>query len=441
MKKLLGLLLSFSFLLSAGRDCRNQKCNPAVFPGAGSTLQGQTVDPTTGLPITTNESIMVQLTAMYNAGKSNCSPTFTYNADIPGTSTPFAQGSGAGITQTSNGTVFFGGTDNNPTPAQVAAGCLLTFPVAVAGIAIIFRLDGLVLKTVAGVPQPINFTRAVLAKIYNGTYTTWGDVASDVSTPFLGTTGLDTTLSIFPVVRGDSSGSTFDFTTFLSADLADWPTPNPAPVGNGPFCINGGPAVPGCLATANMWSFAVADTPNRFIVGVGTNNVLAGVNGKNGAIGYVGYNNYVAANAAGAVPNVLVANVDDIAPNPTSFALALPSTLTPEQCDFNFNTLNNALSSSHACYPIASPTNLVVRCCQQTNCQVIELRKFLAFVATSGQTVAVADGFGALNQAYIDQYLANLANLRSSESCVNYNVTCCDTTSPLPPACSFQPND
>ena len=57
--------------------------------------------------------------------------------------------------------------------------------------------------------MPVQLTAAQTAGIFSGKYATWGDVGTNVN-------ATDALLPITIVVRGDGSGSTGDFTEYLS---------------------------------------------------------------------------------------------------------------------------------------------------------------------------------------------------------------------------------
>src|SRR5437660_12627007 len=80
-------------------------------------------------------------------------------------------GSGGGIRQLSNGTVFFGASDGPMTNDQIlAAGFrILHLPTVLGGVVPVYN--------VSGVSAQLKFTGAVLADIYLGKITKWNDNA------------------------------------------------------------------------------------------------------------------------------------------------------------------------------------------------------------------------------------------------------------------------
>ena len=68
----------------------------------------------------------------------------------------------------------------------------------------------------------LKLTGPVLAKIYLGQITKWNDKAIKALNPTIATKLPSSTISV--VYRSDSSGTTWNFTTYLSRVSADWAT-------------------------------------------------------------------------------------------------------------------------------------------------------------------------------------------------------------------------
>jgi phosphate transport system substrate-binding protein len=124
-------------------------------------------------------------------------------------------GSGGGIQAISNRSVDFGASDAPLTPDQFAAcnGCV-QIPWALAGTAIDYNIPGLT------VPENTNLklTGAVIAKIYMGQITSWNDPAIKALNP----KATLPALKITPVYRTGNSGTTYNFTDYLSAVSPQW---------------------------------------------------------------------------------------------------------------------------------------------------------------------------------------------------------------------------
>ncbi|HEX4442008.1 MAG TPA: phosphate ABC transporter substrate-binding protein PstS [Galbitalea sp.] len=121
-----------------------------------------------------------------------------------------SQGSGGGVTNWTGGSYDFAGTDSPLNPAQVTAAAAtcgagggLDLPVYLSGVAIIFNLPGV---------TSLNLDSKTLANIFSKKITTWNDPAIAADNPGV-TLPSD---KITPVVRADGSGTTANFTTYLS---------------------------------------------------------------------------------------------------------------------------------------------------------------------------------------------------------------------------------
>ena len=115
-------------------------------------------------------------------------------------------GSGGGIQAITNRTVDFGASDAPLTPDQVAA-CKWCFqiPWALGGTSVMVNL-----KTNAH--SPLHITGPVLAKIYLGQITSWDDAAIKALNPGISLPSQ----KITPVYRSDGSGTSYNFTDYLS---------------------------------------------------------------------------------------------------------------------------------------------------------------------------------------------------------------------------------
>jgi phosphate transport system substrate-binding protein len=120
-------------------------------------------------------------------------------------------GSGAGIAAITARQVDFGASDAPLSPDQFAAckGCV-QIPWALSATSIIYN--------VSGIPNNLHMTGQVLARIYLGQITKWDDPAIKALNPKV---SLPST-SITPVYRSDNSGTSYNFTDYLSAVSPAW---------------------------------------------------------------------------------------------------------------------------------------------------------------------------------------------------------------------------
>jgi phosphate transport system substrate-binding protein len=114
-------------------------------------------------------------------------------------------GSGGGIAAITNRTVDFGASDAPMTPDQFSAckGCV-QLPWVLSATSVMYNLDG--------VKNALHLNGKLIADIYLGKVTSWNDARIKRLNP--GVSLPDR--KITPVYRSDSSGTTFNFTDYLS---------------------------------------------------------------------------------------------------------------------------------------------------------------------------------------------------------------------------------
>ena len=120
-------------------------------------------------------------------------------------------GSGGGIQQITNRTVDFGTSDAPLSPDQQTAckGCL-QIPWALAGTSIPYN--------VPGAPKHLKLTGSILAGMFLGTIKSWNDPAITRLNPGVKMPQL----AVTPIYRTDSSGTTYNFTDYLSHVSPEW---------------------------------------------------------------------------------------------------------------------------------------------------------------------------------------------------------------------------
>jgi phosphate transport system substrate-binding protein len=160
-------------------------------------------------------------------------------------------GSGAGIKQIKAKTVTFGATDAPLKAADLDAAGLEQWPMVMGGIVPVVNLDGVK-------PGDLVIDGPTLAKIYLGTITKWNDPAIKALNPKVNLPDL----AIAVIHRADGSGTTFNFTDYLSKVSPDWQSK----IGE---------------ATSVEWPTGIGAKGNDGVA----NNVA----GTKGAIGYVEY--------------------------------------------------------------------------------------------------------------------------------------------------------
>jgi phosphate transport system substrate-binding protein len=120
-------------------------------------------------------------------------------------------GSGGGIRQLSNQTVFFGATDGPMTPEQMqqAPGKVLHLPTVLGAVVPIYNLQG------AG---ELKFNGQVLADIYLGKITKWNDAAIAKLNAGAKLPATDITV----VHRAEASGTSYIWVDFLAKVSPEW---------------------------------------------------------------------------------------------------------------------------------------------------------------------------------------------------------------------------
>ena len=120
-------------------------------------------------------------------------------------------GSGGGVSQVKAGTVDFGATDQPLASDELAKSNLAQFPIVIGGIVAVVNIAGLD----AG---KLHLTGPVLADIYAGKIKTWND--PEIAKFNAGVKLPSTAIAV--VHRSDGSGTTFNFTHYLSQVSPTW---------------------------------------------------------------------------------------------------------------------------------------------------------------------------------------------------------------------------
>ncbi len=192
-------------------------------------------------------------TVINGAGSTFVSPLVSTWTPALGTAFDYtiqysAIGSGGGIQAITNRSVDFGASDAPLTTDQLTAcnGCV-QIPWALAGTAISYNVPGI---TPASAAVHLNLSGGVIAKIYMGQITNWNDPAIKALNP----KATMPDLKITPVYRTGNSGTTYNFTDYMSSVSSAWK----AQIGTGQS-VNW-PAGTGASGSAGVTG-VVANTP------------------------------------------------------------------------------------------------------------------------------------------------------------------------------------
>lgn len=250
-------------------------------------------------------------------------------------------GSGGGIQAISNRTVDFGASDAPLTPDQFSAchGCF-QIPWALGGTAVMVNV-----KTNAH--RPLRISGPVLAQIYLGRITSWNDPAIKALNPGISLPNE----RITPVYRSDGSGTSYNFTDYLSSVS---------------------PAFKARVGVSTQPPFRVG------VGGKGSSGVAGVVKNTQGAVGY--------ADIAYAVTNhiavMAVKNAAGRYTTPGAASIAAAATAVKTVGPDNEMHIVNPPRSSPNAYPISTYTYVIV---PQKTGNAFPLKKFIFWALTNGQ--------------------------------------------------------
>jgi phosphate transport system substrate-binding protein len=275
-------------------------------------------------------------------------------------------GSGGGIRQITNGTVFFGASDGPMTDEQLKAapGAIRHFPTVLGGVVPIYNVPGI---------GDLEFTGPVLADIYLGTIRKWNDPAIATLNPGVKLPATDITV----VHRSDGSGTTYIWVDFLSKVAPAFKTR----VGVG---------------TAVNWPAGVGAKGNEGVAGL--------VSQTPGAIGYVELIYALQTKMRyGAVQN---ASGKFVRASVASVTAAAASATMPD--DFRVSITNAPGADA---YPIASFTWMLLYEQPKDLASSRVMVDFLKWALTDGQQYCEALGYAPLPSGVVQRELAALQTI------------------------------
>lgn len=283
-----------------------------------------------------------------------------------------SQGSGAGIRQLTNGTVFFGATDSPMTDQQLRAapGPILHLPMVLGANVPVYHIPG--------VTAELKFSGPLLAKIFLGAITTWNDPAIVSLNPGIALPPLALTV----VHRSDGSGTTFIWTDYLAKVSPEWK----AAVGAG---------------TSVNWPSGVGGKGNEGVAGLVTQTP--------GAIGYIELVYALQTKMTyGAVQNRAG---EFVAASKESVTAAAAATADEMPADFRVSITDPPGTGA---YPIASFTWLLLYEAPENVAQSKAMVDFTKWALTDGQALAGPLGYARLPSNVVARGLAALARVKTS---------------------------
>jgi phosphate transport system substrate-binding protein len=253
-----------------------------------------------------------------------------------------AIGSGGGIAAVTARTVDFGASDAPLTPDQFAAckGCV-QIPWALSATAIIYNLDG--------VKNLLHMNGATLAKIFAGQITKWNDPAIKKLNKGVDLPGQQ----IATVHRSDNSGTTYNFTDFLSSASPAWKSK-----------YGKGVSVNWPVGTGQRGSSGVAAGVSQTPGGIGYVDVAYALKNH---LKYFAMQNRSGKFATPGLKGILGAAAAQVKPDPTTNELSIVDPPTKFKLAYPVSTF------TYVIVPTSSP-------------KAAELRKFLFWAVTRGQS-------------------------------------------------------
>jgi len=269
-------------------------------------------------------------------------------------------GSGGGIAQIKAATVDFGASDKPLDSKELDEAGLGQFPVVIGGIVAVANVEGIK-------PGELHLNGPLLADIFQGKVKKWNDPAiaqlnSSLKLP-------DQAITI--VHRSDGSGTSFNFTNYLSKVSADWKSA----VGEG---------------TSVQWPVGVG--------GKGNEGVSAYVNQIKGSIGYVEYA-YALQNK---MTYALLQNAGGqfVKPETKTFQSAAATADWKSAKDFNLVMTNAPGAES---YPITATTWVIMYKTPKDAARSKAALDFFKWALENGQADAEALDYVPLPKPLVDQ--------------------------------------
>jgi phosphate transport system substrate-binding protein len=283
-------------------------------------------------------------------------------------------GSGGGIRQFTEGTVDFGASDGPMNDGQMEAvkGNVLHVPTVLGAVVLTYNLPGLG-------PTKLRFDGPTIARIFQGTITSWNDRAIARLNPGAKLPDSD----IVVVHRSDGSGTTYIFTDFLSKVSPEWQQK----VGK---------------ATSVSWPTGLG--------GKGNEGVTQQVKQTEGAIGYVELiyalsNNLPYASVENAAGEFVEASL-------ASVTAAAASAKFRKETDFRVSITD---APGKDAYPISSFTWLLVHPDMTNGTKAKAIRDFLRWMITDeAQQMASGLKYAPLPKEVVALIAARLPSLKAN---------------------------
>ena len=279
-------------------------------------------------------------------------------------------GSGAGIRQLTNQTVFFGASDGPMTDEQLAAapGKVLHLPTVLGAVVPVYKIPN--------VDVALKFNGQLLADIFLGKVKKWNDPAIARLNPGVTLPNTDVTV----VHRSDGSGTTYIWTDYLAKVSAEW---------KGKVGVGASP----------NWPVGVGGKGNEGVSGLVTQTP--------GSIGYVELiyalqNKISFGQVQNAAAEFVTASVDSVTAAAAATAANMPA-------DFRVSITNAA---GPGAYPISSFTWILLYEDPADKAQARVIVDFMKWALADGQKYASDLGYAPLPAAVVQLELAALEKIK-----------------------------
>jgi phosphate transport system substrate-binding protein len=266
------------------------------------------------------------------------------------TITTGATGSGTGIADATTGTVDIGASDAYLSPTVLSTTpTLLNIALAISAQQVNYNVPGV---------KNLKLDGTVLAQIYTGKVTKWHDPAIKALNPAVSLPSL----KIVTLHRADSSGDTFLFTSYLSAqDTAAWPSSNVST--SATF-----PAVPGALGEQ------------------GNGGMVQGCAATKGCIAYIGIS-YLSKTQDAGLGEAELKNSAGNFELPTAATVSAAAAALTGKTPAN-ETLSMINGPATDGYPIVNYEYAIVNTRQSNGTVAEDIRAFLHWAVHDGQDAA-----------------------------------------------------
>jgi phosphate transport system substrate-binding protein len=280
-------------------------------------------------------------------------------------------GSGGGIRQLLERTVFFGASDQPMSDEMLAKarGPILHFPTVLGAVVPVYNIEG--------VNTQIKFTGPVLADIFLGRISKWNDPAIAKINP--GTSLPSASITV--VHRSDGSGTTFVWADYLSKVSPEWKQKV------------------GANSSLN-WPVGVGGKGNEGVAGL--------VRQSPGSLGYVELV-YALQNkiSYGAVQNQ---TGEFINPDVSSVTAAAAGAMATMPKDFRVSITN---APGQGAYPISSFTWILLYENPDDENHARVMNDFLKWALSTGQPMAETLGYARLPEALVNLELEQLKRIKA----------------------------